>query len=87
MAPQGQQGEADLDLWLKDVAPSTEAPRLVRAPAGAFAGFRERYLAGLADNPAVGQLTGQRHDPALGARRRAPGRRAARVPREPAGSR
>ncbi|MBX3195033.1 MAG: DUF488 domain-containing protein [Microbacteriaceae bacterium] len=57
--PRGvSKAKADLDLWLKDVAPSTELRAWFGHRPERFAGFRERYLAELADNPAVGQLTG-----------------------------
>ena len=47
---------AALDLWLKDVAPSTELRTWFHAQPDGFAEFAQRYRAELATNPAVDQL-------------------------------
>jgi len=47
---------AALDLWLKDVAPSTELRTWFHAQHDGFGEFAERYRAELAANPAVGEL-------------------------------
>jgi uncharacterized protein YeaO (DUF488 family) len=54
---------AALDLWLKDVAPSTELRTWFHAQSDAFDEFAERYRAELAANPAVEELraAGQAH--------------------------
>ncbi|HEY7271126.1 MAG TPA: DUF488 domain-containing protein [Actinoplanes sp.] len=47
---------AALDLWLKDVAPSTELRTWFHARSDGFDEFAERYRAELAANPAVDEL-------------------------------
>ena len=55
--PRGVRKErAALDLWLKDVAPSTGLRTWFHANTGAFDQFDERYRAELRDNPAVDEL-------------------------------
>jgi uncharacterized protein YeaO (DUF488 family) len=48
--------EAHIDLWLKDVAPSTELRKWFGHAPERWPGFRERYLDELKANPAVGEL-------------------------------
>lgn len=48
--------KAQVDLWLKDIAPSTELRHWFHSGAGDFAEFSERYLAELDANPAVARL-------------------------------
>jgi uncharacterized protein YeaO (DUF488 family) len=66
--PRGvRKDEAGIDLWLKDVAPSTELRRWFGHDPGRWAGFRRRYraelkkqpeaLALLRDKAAAGHLT------------------------------
>ena len=47
---------ARVDLWLKDVAPTTELRRAFHHDGLAFDEFARRYRAELADNPAMGTL-------------------------------
>lgn len=47
---------AALDLWAKEVAPTTELRRWFHAHPGEFAEFDRRYRAELKDNPEVGRL-------------------------------
>ncbi|MEV4702357.1 DUF488 family protein [Actinoplanes sp. NPDC049316] len=47
---------ARLDLWLKDIAPSTELRRWFHADEDRFDEFAARYRDELAGNPAVDQL-------------------------------
>ncbi|HEY4169154.1 MAG TPA: DUF488 domain-containing protein [Reyranella sp.] len=47
---------AALDLWLKDVAPSTELRQWFHHEPEHWAEFQRRYLAELAHNPAVAEL-------------------------------
>jgi len=47
---------AELDLWLKDVAPSPGLRTWFGHDPERFAAFSERYRAELADNPAVEEL-------------------------------
>jgi DNA-3-methyladenine glycosylase len=55
--PRGVSKErARLDLWLKDVAPSTELRTWFHAAPERFDEFASRYRAELSANPAVGQL-------------------------------
>ncbi|WP_025158757.1 DUF488 domain-containing protein [Leifsonia aquatica] len=55
--PRGLSKErAELDLWLKDVAPSTALRQWFHQGNPPFEEFRARYEAELADNPAVAQL-------------------------------
>ena len=55
--PRGVSRErAALDLWLKEVAPSTELRTWFHANTGAFDEFAERYRAELKTNPAVDEL-------------------------------
>jgi uncharacterized protein YeaO (DUF488 family) len=48
--------EAHIDLWLKDVAPSTQLRKWFGHEPDHWGGFRERYLEELKANPAVGEL-------------------------------
>ena len=52
--------EAAVDLWLKDIAPTTELRRWFHADEGAWEEFRERYLAELDGNPVAVDLLRQR---------------------------
>jgi uncharacterized protein YeaO (DUF488 family) len=54
---------AALDLWLKEVAPSTELRTWFHAQPDRFDEFAERYRAELESNPAVDQLRdiGRKH--------------------------
>ncbi len=55
--PRGVSKErADLDLWLKDVGPSTELRTWFGHDPARFAEFAERYRAELADSPAFAEL-------------------------------
>jgi uncharacterized protein YeaO (DUF488 family) len=55
--PRGLSREAaHVDIWLKDVAPSEALRRFFGHDPAKWLEFRERYLAELADNPAVAQL-------------------------------
>lgn len=55
--PRGVSKErAALDLWLKEVAPSTELRTWFHANTGGFDEFAERYRAELRTNPAVDEL-------------------------------
>lgn len=55
--PRGVRREAaHLDEWAKEVAPSHELRRWFHAGEGRFAEFRERYLAELDGNEALGRL-------------------------------
>ena len=56
MAPGPEQGPADVDLWLKEVAPSTELRRAFHHEDLPFDEFARRYRAELADNPALEDL-------------------------------
>lgn len=47
---------ADLDLWLKDVAPSTELRKWYSHDPAKFAGFSSRYRQELAEPPAADAL-------------------------------
>ena len=49
---------ARVDLWLKDVAPTTELRQWFHHDAQSFDEFARRYRAELADNPAVARLRG-----------------------------
>ena len=52
--PRGVSKEkADLDEWLKDLAPSTELRKWFAHREDRWAGFQERYRQELAENPAV----------------------------------
>lgn len=44
--------DARIDLWLKDVAPSTELRKWFGHAPGKWVGFQQRYRAELEDNPA-----------------------------------
>src|SRR6185312_14411642 len=48
--------EARIDLWLKDVAPSTALRKWFGHAPERWAGFRERYRKELEANPAVDEL-------------------------------
>ena len=52
--------EAAVDLWLKDIAPTTELRRWFHADEGTWEEFRERYLAELDGNPVAVDLLRQR---------------------------
>ncbi|KQX31637.1 MULTISPECIES: DUF488 domain-containing protein [Ensifer] len=52
--------EAAVDLWLKDMAPTTELRRWFHADEGTWEEFRERYLAELDGNPVAVDLLRQR---------------------------
>ncbi|ANK75166.1 hypothetical protein FA04_20755 (plasmid) [Ensifer adhaerens] len=52
--------EAAVDLWLKDMAPTTELRRWFHAGEGTWEEFRERYLAELDGNPVAVDLLRQR---------------------------
>lgn len=55
--PRGVSRErAALDLWLKEVAPSTELRQWLHHDEPPFEEFRARYEAELAQNPAVAEL-------------------------------
>lgn len=55
--PRGLAKDAvDVDIWLKEVAPSTELRRWFGHDPNRFAEFAERYRAELADNPAFEEL-------------------------------
>jgi len=55
--PRGMPKEgAAVDLWLKDVAPSTELRKEFNHRPGLFAGFSEHYRLELDSNPAVEAL-------------------------------
>ncbi|OHT18815.1 DUF488 domain-containing protein [Edaphosphingomonas haloaromaticamans] len=58
--------KAAIDLWLKDVAPSTELRHWFGHDPARWAEFRKRYAAELAGNPAVAELReiAGGHDPA-----------------------
>ena len=48
--------DADIDLWLKEVAPSTELRTWFHSGKGTFAEFKKKYLAELKENPALKDL-------------------------------
>jgi uncharacterized protein YeaO (DUF488 family) len=48
--------DADIDLWLKEVAPSTELRTWFHSGKGTFAEFKKKYLAELKENPALKEL-------------------------------
>lgn len=52
--------EAAVDLWLKDIAPTTELRRWFHADEGTWEEFSERYLAELDGNPVAVDLLRQR---------------------------
>jgi uncharacterized protein YeaO (DUF488 family) len=55
--PRGvSKAEARIDLWLKDVAPSTALRQWFGHDPARWDEFRSRYHAELKDNPALGQL-------------------------------
>ena len=55
--PRGIKKEAaDIDSWLKEVAPSTELRKWFHAGKGSFADFKKKYLAELKENPALKEL-------------------------------
>ncbi len=47
---------AAIDLWLKEVAPSTELRKWFAHDAEKWTEFKRRYLAELKDNPALAEL-------------------------------
>ena len=51
--------EADIDEWLKDVAPSNELRKKFHAHPEKWAEFRKQYFADLKDNPQVRELAAQ----------------------------
>lgn len=58
--PRGEsKAKADLDLWDKDVAPSTELREWFGHEPPKFAEFTARYREELARNPALGDLVDQ----------------------------
>jgi uncharacterized protein YeaO (DUF488 family) len=58
--PRGVSKErAALDLWAKEVAPSTELRLWFHAHPGEFEEFSRRYRAELEDNPEVDRLRGE----------------------------
>ena len=57
--------KARLDLWLKDVAPSTELRMWFGHDPERYAEFKARYEGELADNPAVAELRAFARDHAL----------------------
>lgn len=64
--PRGVSKErARLDLWLKEVAPTTQLRQWFHHEGPKWAEFRERYRAELDENPAVGELRRliSEHDP------------------------
>jgi uncharacterized protein YeaO (DUF488 family) len=62
--PRGvKKADAAIDLWLRDIAPSTELRKWFGHRPDRWEAFRAKYRAELADNPAVERLT------ALGTRR------------------
>ncbi|MCD8351699.1 MAG: DUF488 domain-containing protein [Planctomycetaceae bacterium] len=55
--PRGVSKEkAQLDVWLKDVAPSTDLRKWFNHDVAKWSEFKRRYLAELHDNPAVDEL-------------------------------
>jgi len=55
--PRGLSRErAELDLWLKEVAPSTELRKWFGHDPARYTAFSERYLAELQRNPALDEL-------------------------------
>ena len=55
--PRGIKKEkADVDTWLKEVAPSTELRKWFHGGQGSFAEFKKKYLAELKENPALKEL-------------------------------
>ena len=55
--PRGlSKAKAGLDVWLKDVAPSTELRKWFGHDPEKWAEFKKRYCAELKDNPALAQL-------------------------------
>jgi uncharacterized protein YeaO (DUF488 family) len=55
--PRGIKKEAaQIDTWLKEVAPSTELRTWFHGGAGSFADFKKKYLAELKQNPALKEL-------------------------------
>lgn len=48
--------DAEINSWLKDVAPSTELRKWFHGGEGNFAEFRKKYLAELKQNPALKEL-------------------------------
>ena len=55
--PRGIKKEnAEIDTWLKEVAPSTELRKWFHGGEGNFAEFRKKYLAELKENPALTDL-------------------------------
>lgn len=49
--------DAKVDLWLKDVAPSTELRKWFGHDPAKWEEFQKRYRAELKDNPALAELT------------------------------
>jgi uncharacterized protein YeaO (DUF488 family) len=55
--PRGIKKEkADIDLWLKEVAPSTELRTWYHKGEGSFTDFKKKYLTELKANPAFDEL-------------------------------
>ena len=53
---------ARVDVWLKDVAPSTELRKWFAHDPAKWSEFKKRYFAELADNPAVEELVKLLHE-------------------------
>ncbi|NUS70713.1 MAG: DUF488 family protein [Ensifer adhaerens] len=59
--PRGMtKAEAAVDLWLKEIAPTSELRRWFHADEGTWEEFRDRYLAELDGNPAAVDVLRQR---------------------------
>lgn len=55
--PRGIKKEAaEIDSWLKEVAPSTALRTWFHSGEGSFAAFKKKYLAELKENPALDEL-------------------------------
>ena len=55
--PRGiKKDDAQIDLWLKDVAPTTSLRRWFDHRPERWARFRERYVAELSNNPSLAEL-------------------------------
>jgi uncharacterized protein YeaO (DUF488 family) len=55
--PRGIKKEkAEIDTWLKEVAPSTDLRKWYHAGKGSFSEFKKKYLAELKENPALTDL-------------------------------
>lgn len=57
--PRGvKKATADIDLWLKEIAPSSALRTWFAHDPAKWATFRKKYMSELKDNPAVKELTG-----------------------------